>query len=306
PYCLAAKYCGRRAAGDGGEHCALHPLARARETFRRNAGLRRPAGGGHPQHRRVAGEPAMSRTEGGPAADAYARDKNAGWPVGPPDPRQEDPAFRKAQEERLRETWAAPEGWRYWSAVNNTEVGVWYTATAFGFMLFAGVLALMMRVQLAMPENDFLSADLYNQAYTLHGTVMMFLFAVPIFEAVAILLLPQMLGARDLPFPRLSAFGYWCFVIGGVFVCGSIFFGEAPTSGWFMYPPLTTQERFTPGYGSDIWLLGLSFIEVASLAAAVELIVGTLKCRPPGMRINQMPLYAWYVLVVGGMILFAF
>jgi cytochrome c oxidase subunit I+III len=221
-------------------------------------------------------------------------------------PDQNDEAVRRAQEDRLREVWAAPQGWRYWSAVNNTEIGVWYTAAAFGFMLFAGVLALMMRVQLAVPDNDFLMANFYNQVFTLHGTAMMFLFAVPIFEAVAIILLPQLLGARDLPFPRLSAFGFWCFVIGGVFVCGSIFFGAAPSSGWFMYPPLTTEVRFTPGYGPDIWLLGLSFIEVASIAAAVELIVGTLKCRPPGMRLNLMPLYAWYVLVVAGMILFAF
>ncbi|EWY36977.1 cytochrome B561, partial [Skermanella stibiiresistens SB22] len=218
----------------------------------------------------------------------------------------DDEAIRRGQEERLEKVWETPKGWRYWSAVNNTEVGIWYTATAFAFMLFAGVLGLMVRVQLAVPENDFLTAAFYNQVYTLHGTVMMFLFAVPIFEAVAIVILPQMLGARDLPFPRLSAFGYWCFLIGGVFVSGSIFFGAAPEGGWFMYPPLTTQERFTPGYGPDIWLLGLSFIEVASIAAAVELIVGTLKCRPPGMRLNLMPLYAWYVLVVAGMILFAF
>ncbi|MCF6370678.1 cytochrome c oxidase subunit I [Rhizobium halophilum] len=221
-------------------------------------------------------------------------------------PNQDDEEVRRGQEERLRKVWAAPKGWRYWSAVNNTEVGIWYTAVAFGFMLFAGVLALMMRVQLAVPDNDFLSATFYNQVYTLHGTAMMFLFAVPIFEAVAIILLPQMLGARDLPFPRLSAFGFWCFVIGGVFVCGSIFFDAAPNAGWFMYPPLTTREQYTPGYGPDIWLLGLSFIEVASIAAAVELIVGTLKCRPPGMRLNLMPLYGWYVLVVAGMILFAF
>ncbi|WP_370196732.1 cytochrome c oxidase subunit I [Aurantimonas sp.] len=226
--------------------------------------------------------------------------------TGASDRDQEDPAVRREQEDRLRTVWAAPKGWRYWSAVNNTEVGIWYTATSFAFMLFAGVLGLMIRSQLAVPDNDFLTASFYNQVYTLHGTVMMFLFAVPIFEAVAIILLPQMLGARDLPFPRLSAFGYWCFLIGGVFVCGSIFFDSAPEGGWFMYPPLTTQERFSPGYGPDIWLLGLSFIEVASIAAAVELIVGTLKCRPPGMRLNLMPLYGWYVLVVAGMILFAF
>jgi cytochrome c oxidase subunit I+III len=133
---------------------------------------------------------------------------------------------------------------------------------------------------------------------------MMFLFAVPIFEAVAVVILPQMLGARDLPFPRLSAFGFWSFILGGVFVCGSIFFGAAPNAGWFMYPPLATSEE--AGIGADIWLLGLSFIEVASIAAAVELIVGVLKCRPPGMHINLMPLYAWYILIVAGMILFAF
>ncbi|WP_058599381.1 cytochrome c oxidase subunit I [Aureimonas ureilytica] len=224
----------------------------------------------------------------------------------PEDPDQEDESVRKAQAERLIAVWDSPKGWRYWSDVNNTTVGVWYTATAFAFMLFAGVLGLMIRVQLVAPDTDFLSATMYNQVYTLHGTVMMFLFAVPIFEAVAVILLPQMLGARDLPFPRLSAFGYWCFLIGGIFVCGSIFFGQAPNSGWFMYPPLTTQARFTPGYGADIWLLGLSFIEVASIAAAVELIVGALKCRPPGMKLNLMPLYAWYVLVVAAMILFAF
>ena len=204
---------------------------------------------------------------------------------------------------RLREVWKAPTGWRYWSAVNNTEVGKWYSLTAFFFMLCAGILALVMRVQLAAPEVEIISADRYNQFFTMHGSAMMFLFAVPMFEAISILMLPGLLGARDMPFPRLSAFGYWCFLIGGVFVLGSLLFDAAPRAGWFMYPPLATEDA---GPGSDIWLLGLSFIEVASIAAAVELIVGTLKCRPPGMRVNLMPLYAWYVLVVGGMILFAF
>ncbi|MDX6749781.1 cytochrome c oxidase subunit I [Geminicoccaceae bacterium 1502E] len=222
-----------------------------------------------------------------------------------PASRESELERRRGQEERLRAAWATPKGWRYWSAVNNTEVGVWYTSTSFAFMLFAGVLGLLIRTQLAVPDNDFLSGPFYNQVFTLHGTVMMFLFAVPIFEAVAITIMPQMLAARDLPFPRLSAFGYWCFLIGGIFVCGSIFFGAAPDGGWFMYPPLSTDPE-QAGIGADIWLLGLSFIEVASIAAAVELIVGTLKCRPPGMRINLIPLYAWYILVVGVMIVFAF
>lgn len=212
-------------------------------------------------------------------------------------------AERRAQEERLRAVWENPTGWRYWTSVNNYQVGLWYASAAFGFMLFAGVLGLLIRLQLAIPGNDFLSANAYNQVFTLHGTVMMFLFAVPIFEAVAIFLLPPMLGARELPFPRLGAFGFWSFLLGGVFVCGSIFFDAAPSSGWFMYPPLATREE---GVGADIWLLGLSFIEIASIAAAVELIVGIMKCRAPGMRINLMPLFAWYLLIVAGMILFAF
>jgi cytochrome c oxidase subunit I+III len=206
-------------------------------------------------------------------------------------------------EEELERAWKPPEGWRRLSDVNNTTVGIWYILAAFGFMLFAGALALLIRLQLAVPENDLVTSDTYAQMFTLHGTVMMFLFAVPIFEAVAILILPSMLGARDLPFPRLSAFGFWCYLIGGVFVCGSIFFDAAPDAGWFMYPPLSTEQS---GIGADIWLLGLSFIEVASIAAAVELIVGVLKCRAPGMHVNLSPLYSWYVLVVGAMILFAF
>ncbi|HEY9569310.1 MAG TPA: cytochrome c oxidase subunit I, partial [Thalassobaculum sp.] len=226
-------------------------------------------------------------------------------PVSPEPAPLADEATRRAQERRLLDVWSTPKSFRYWSAVNNSEVGIWYTAASFGFMLFGGVLALIIRAQLAVPDNDLVSAGMFNQVFTLHGTVMMFLFAVPIFEAVAIRLLPDMMGARDLPFPRLSAYGFWCFLIGGVFVCGSILFGAAPDGGWFMYPPLSTDPD-RAGIGADIWLLGLSFIEVASIAAAVELIVGVLKCRPPGMRINLIPLYAWYVLIVGGMILFAF
>jgi cytochrome c oxidase subunit I+III len=212
--------------------------------------------------------------------------------------------LQRAQAERLMKAWRTPTGFRYWSAVNNTEVGLWYIAMSFFFFLFAGVLALLMRVQLSSAENDFLSAELYNQTFTVHGSVMMFLFAIPVFEAIAVTLMPQMLGARDLPFPRLAAFGFWCFVLGGVFLCGSIFFDAAPRGGWFMYPPLTS--RYQPGIGADIWLLGFSFIEVAAIASAVELIVGALKCRPPGMRINLIPLYVWYTLVAASMIVFAF
>ncbi len=219
---------------------------------------------------------------------------------------QDDPELRAAQERRLREVWQPPKGLFFrWTDTNNNQVGVWYAAVAWFLMLFAGALALIVRAQLAVPDNDLVSANTFNQLFTLHGTVMMFLFAVPMFEAVSIIILPQLLGARDMPFPRLSAFGFWSFLIGGVFVAGSIFFDAAPDGGWFMYPPLTTDPALS-GIGADIWMLGLSFIEVSSIAAAIELIVGVLKCRPPGMRLNLMPLYAWYILVVAVMILFAF
>lgn len=223
-----------------------------------------------------------------------------------PEPLRDEPPLelREAQEARLKKTWASPKGWRYWSDVNNTTVGVWYTGMAFLFFLFGGLLALLIRIQLAIPNNTFLSADTYNQVFTVHGSVMMFLFAIPVFESIAVIFLPQMLGARDLPFPRLSAFGFWCFLLGGLFLCGSLLFGVAPRGGWFMYPPLTSA--YQPGLGADMWLLGFSFIEVAAIAAAVEMIVGTLKCRPPGMRINLIPLYCWYVLVASAMVLFAF
>lgn len=231
-----------------------------------------------------------------PSGHGYQREgpEAEGWPT-----------IDSPQALRLKKAWETPTGWRYFSAVNNTEVGKWYMLTAFVFFLCAGVLALLMRIQLAVPGNTFLSPEFYNQAMTLHGSAMMFLFAVPIVEALAISLLPQLVGSRDLPFPRLSAFGFWCFLIGGTFVLGSILFNAAPQGGWFMYPPLSTDTRQS-GIGADIWLLGLSFIEVASIAAAVELIVGVLKCRAPGMRIGLMPLYAWYILVVGAMIVFAF
>ena len=212
--------------------------------------------------------------------------------------------LQRAQSERLLRAWKTPTGWRYWSAVNNSQVGLWYTGMTFFFLLFGGVLALLMRIQLARPNNDFLAAETYNQVFTVHGSVMMFLFAIPVFEAIAVMFLPQMLGARDLPFPRLSAFGFWCFLLGGIFLCGSILFDAAPRGGWFMYPPLTS--RYQPGIGADMWLLGFSFIEIAAIAAAVEMIVGALKTRPPGMRINLVPLYVWYVLVAAAMILFAF
>ena len=212
--------------------------------------------------------------------------------------------LQRQQTERLLRAWAPAKGWRYWSEVNNSVVGQWYTGLTIFFLAYGGVLAALMRIQLSIPNNKFMTAETYNQVFTVHGSVMMFLFAIPIFEAFSIMFLPQMLGARDLPFPRLSAYGFWAFLMGGMTLCLSLFFNAAPSGGWFMYPPLTS--KYEPGIGPDIWLLGFSFIEVAAIAASVELIIGILKSRPPGMRIHLIPLYCWYVLVAAAMILFAF
>ena len=191
------------------------------------------------------------------------------------------------------------------SAVNNTQIGVFYIATALLFFVLAGVLALLIRAQLALPGGTLLGAQAYNQVFTMHGTVMMFLFAVPVVEAIAVYLLPGMLGARDLPFPRLSAYAFWAYAVGGLAFFCTLFFGVAPDGGWFMYPPLTSTEH-SPGAGADWWLLGIGFIEISAIAGAIELIVGILFTRAPGMTLGRMPIFAWAMLVVALMIVFAF
>jgi cytochrome c oxidase subunit I+III len=217
-----------------------------------------------------------------------------------------NPAPRPAGElEELKRIWTLPRGWRLVTAVNNTAIGYFYIATAFLFFLLAGVLALLMRTQLAVPSNTFLSQDTYNQIFTMHGTVMMFLFAVPAVEAMGMLLLPQMVGARDLPFPRLGAYAYWAYLVGGLVFFGTLLFDLAPSGGWFMYPPLTNAQ-FSPGVGADFWLLGIGFIEISAIAGAIEIIVGVLRTRAPGMSLDKMPLFAWTMLIFAGMIVFAF
>ena len=162
-----------------------------------------------------------------------------------------------------------------------------------------------MRVQLAAPMQEFLSPETYNQFFTMHGTVMMFLFAVPAVEAMGILLLPQMLAARDLPFPRLSAYAFWAYLVGGVAFFCSLFVGLAPDGGWFMYPPLTSRA-YSPGINADFWLLGIGFIEISAIAGAIEIIVGVLRTRAPGMSLDKMPIFAWAMLVFAVMIVIAF
>jgi cytochrome c oxidase subunit I+III len=205
----------------------------------------------------------------------------------------------------LERTWSAPPGFIGWlSQVNHKAVGMRYIVTAFAFFLLAGLDALRIRLQLAFPEATFFGPESYNAAFTMHGTTMMLLFGLPMMEGLAIYLVPLMIGARDMALPRLNAFGYWVYFIAGVSLWGAYFAGVPPTSGWFAYAPLTRRE-FTPDLGMDFWATMITFIEVAALVAAVELIVTILKQRAPGMALHRMPIYVWSVLVMAFMIVFA-
>ncbi|MBB5216117.1 cytochrome c oxidase subunit I [Parapusillimonas granuli] len=205
----------------------------------------------------------------------------------------------------LERQWASPKGWRSLSAVNHGTMGMRFIIAALCFFLVGGVLAMLMRAQLATSGSAFLDSDLYAQIFTMHGTVMMFLFAIPMLEGFAFYLLPKMLGSRDLAYPRLGAYAWWCYLFGGLILIVAMLLGVAPDKGWFMYTPLSGKQ-FTPGINSDIWLIGITFAEISALCGAVELIATILKIRAPGMSLRQLPIFAWYMLVTAGMILVGF
>ena len=207
---------------------------------------------------------------------------------------------------RLSAIWASEPGFRGWfSTVNHSDVGKMFLVTAVVFFLIGGVLAMLIRAQLATPHSAFAGPEIYNQIFTMHGTIMMFLFAIPTFEGLAIYLLPKLLGTRDLAFPRLTAYGYWCYVFGGTMLIVAMLLGIAPNGGWFMYPPLT-GPIYSQGINTDFWLIGITFVEISAMAAAVELCVSILKYRAPGMSLDRMPIFAWYALVTALMILAGF
>jgi cytochrome c oxidase subunit I+III len=210
-----------------------------------------------------------------------------------------------ARHKELLAIWATPPGLGRLSAVNHSILGKRFMLTAFVFFLIGGVLAMLMRAQLATSENAFMGHEAYNQIFTMHGTVMMFLFAIPMLEGLAIYFLPKMLGARDLAFPRLTAFAYWCYLFGALLLVAALAVGVAPRDGWFMYTPLS-DGTFSPGINADVWLLGVTFVEISAVATAVELVVSVLKVRAGGMSLNRMPLFAWYILVTAAMMLCGF
>ena len=221
-------------------------------------------------------------------------------------PARADGALAPADLERLDRTWGPRPGLAgALGQCNHKTIGARFIVTSLIMFLIAGLLALLMRLQLAVPEGTVLGPETYNQFFTMHGTMMMFLFAVPMLEGLAIYFLPLMVGARDMPLPRLNAFGYWAYLAGSLMLLSSFLFGTIPDGGWYAYVPLTTAE-FSPGLGLDFWLLGVTFIEIAAIVAAIEIIVLVLRTRAPGMTLARVPVFGWAMLVTSGMIIAAF
>jgi cytochrome c oxidase subunit I+III len=205
----------------------------------------------------------------------------------------------------LRTTWSdIPGVLGALASVDHKVIAKRYIVTSLVFFALAGIDALVMRTQLAVPENGLVGPDLYNQLFTMHGTTMMFLFAVPIVLALGLYFVPLMVGTRNVAFPRLNALGYWTYLIGGSFLWVSFALGIGPDTGWFSYVPLAGPE-FSPGKRVDVWAQTVTFTEISALISAVEIIVTTLKQRAPGMTLNRIPLFVWSMLVTAFMVLIA-
>jgi cytochrome c oxidase subunit 1 len=216
-----------------------------------------------------------------------------------------DPSVLAREARELEETWRDPDGFIGWlSHIDHKSIGRRSIVTAFGFFTLAGLLAVLMRIQLSRPDNHFLSPDLYNQVFTVHGTTMMFLFAVPVMLAFGIYLVPLMVGARAIAVPRLVAFGYWLFLFGGIFLYVMFLLNTGPDAGWFSYPPLAGPE-YSYGKRADTWAQLITFTEVSGLINAIAIIVTAFKMRAPGMSLNRVPLFVWAMVVVSFMVVFS-
>ncbi len=196
-------------------------------------------------------------------------------------------------------------GWKSWLfTIDHKKLGIMYGAVALFFFLVGGLEALLIRAQLAGPDGTILSADKYNQMFTMHATTMVFLFVMPMAAAFANYFVPLQIGARDVAFPRINAFGFWCFLFGGIFLNTSWLLGGAADGGWFMYAP-NSSVPFSPTNGIDFWALGLQITGIASLTGAINLIVTVINMRAPGMTLMKMPIFTWMILVVQFLLLFA-
>src|SRR4051812_710854 len=205
----------------------------------------------------------------------------------------------------LEATWTGGRGIGAWlREVHHTEIGKRFVVTAFLFFMIGGIEAVLMRLQLARPENHLISPDVYNRLFTTHGSTMMFLFAVPVMQGVGTYLVPLMIGARNLAFPRLSSYSYFTYLVGGLLLYAGFALRAGPDAGWFAYTPLS-GPAFAPGKRVDVWAQMITFTELSALATAVNLVVTIFKHRAPGLSITRMPLLVWSFLTVAFMIIFA-
>jgi cytochrome c oxidase subunit 1 len=202
--------------------------------------------------------------------------------------------------------------WSWLATVDHKRIGIMYGVSSFLFFLVGGVEALLIRIQLAAPNQEFLNPDQYNRLFTMHGTTMVFLVVMPMSSAFFNLLVPLMIGARDVAFPRMNAFSFWVFLAGGIFINLSFFMGGnilkgelgAADGGWFGYAPLTLKQ-YSSDHGIDFWMIGLQILGVASLAGGFNFIVTILNMRAPGMSLFRMPVFVWMTLVTSFLIIFA-
>ncbi|HTD86705.1 MAG TPA: cbb3-type cytochrome c oxidase subunit I, partial [Candidatus Binatia bacterium] len=215
------------------------------------------------------------------------------------------PEIEEAEHHALSRTWARTPGILGWfTTTNHKHIAMRTIITAMVFFTLAGILAMLMRLQLSRPNNHVLGPDLYNQFFSVHGTAMMFLFAVPIWQAMGLYFVPLMIGTRNVAFPRLNAFGYYIYLLGGITLFGSLFLNIGVDTGWFSYVPLAGPE-FAPGKRVDLWAQMVSLTEIAALVAAVEIIATTFKQRAPGMSLNRLPVFVWGQVITSFMVIFA-
>jgi len=201
--------------------------------------------------------------------------------------------------------------YRWVATVDHKRLGLMYIVTALGFFVVAGIMASVIRLQLAFANNHVVGPDTFNRLFTMHGTTMVFLVGMPFVAGLSNYLVPLMIGARDMAFPRLNAFGYWIFLFGGLLLYFSYIgggglsgHGSAPDVGWFAYAPLTSKA-FSRGASTDYWILGILVAGIGSVASALNVIVTTVSMRCPGMTLTRMPMFVWVMLVDSWLIVIA-
>ncbi|MFI1953855.1 MULTISPECIES: aa3-type cytochrome oxidase subunit I [Streptomyces] len=243
---------------------------------------------------RAPGTGAAGRGQGGKRVDAGRRAPREG---------HEEEAAGPAAERRVS-TGRRVLGWL--TTTDHKVIGNLYLVTSFGFFLAAGVMAMLMRAELMRPGMQLMTPLQYNQLFTVHGTIMMLLFATPTFAGFANAVMPLQIGAPDVAFPRLNAFTYWVFLFGGLTVVAGFLTSEgAAPFGWFSYTPLSRAE-YSPGAGGDLWVMGLIVAGLSTILGAVNFITTIITLRAPGMTLFRMPLFTWNVLFTSILVLLAF